>query len=409
MSVPSQPVVPRLFDRRSPPNIVTLVLVAGLSALNMSIFLPSISAMADEFGTTYSVMQLAVSLYLAATAFVQIGVGPLSDKFGRRSVLLISFGIFVFASIGAMLAQTVEVFLFFRIVQAIVSTGIVLSRAVVRDLYPPSQSASVIGYVTMGMALVPMLGPMIGGLLDQVAGWRASFAFLTVAGVLVFALCWSDLGETLATRGQPFSEQVKQYPELFGSPRFWGYVASSSFASGAFFALLGGGSFVADEIFGLSPAQTGMALGAPALGYAVGNFFSGRFAVRAGIDRLVLIGTVISTIGLGISLLVTFAGASTAITFFGLCIMLGLGNGLTMPNSMAGMLSVRPQLAGTASGLGGAIMITGGALLSAAGASMLTVETGILPLQLLMFVTSGLSIAAIVFVFWRTARIRAAD
>ena len=391
----------RVFDRTTPPHIVTLVLLAGIGALNMSIFLPSLAHMADYFNTSYATMQFAVSGYLAMTVFPQLVVGPISDKIGRRPLVLWSIAIFVVASLGAMLAETVGVFLAFRMLQAVVVTNLVLSRSIVRDMVPQDQAASMIGYVTMGMALIPIIGPMIGGALDELFGWQANFAFLTIAGLLILTLCFFDLGETVQDGGLGFREQVKSYPELFASPRFWGYALCTAFASGAFFALLGGASFIAVEVFNLSPFWSGIGLGAPAFGYMFGNYLSGRFSYSQGINKLALIGTIVTLFGLIVSLLLALSGLSTPLLFFGFCSFMGLGNGMTLPNCLAGMLSVRPRLAGTASGLGGAIMVGGGAALSQFAGTLLSVESGTLPLQWLMVVVSIMATVSILFVIWR--------
>lgn len=399
-----KPVV-RFLDRTTAPHVLTLILLAGVAALNNAIFLPSLNGMTAYFGTDYAVMQLAVSGYLAATAVLQVFVGPLADRFGRRPVVLWALGLFTLATIGALFAPTVENFLAFRMTQAVVVTGMVLSRAVVRDMVPADQAASMIGYVTMGMSLAPMVGPMIGGALDQLLGWHATFVFLAGAGALVWALCYRDLGETVSGGGVRFRDQLRSYPELLTSPRFWGYVACAAFGSGAFFALLGGASFVAGTAFHLSPFWTGMALGSPAVGYAVGNGISGRLSVRVGIDRMILWGTGVSTFGMGLSLILSLGGVHHPLVFFGLCTFLGLGNGIMLPSATAGSLSVRPHLAGTASGLGGAIMIGGGAALSALAGSLLTEETGAIPLQVIMLVTSALAGVSILLVMARTRRL----
>ncbi len=396
---------PRFFDRTTPPHMFTLVMLAGLSALNMSLFLPSLNTIAAEYGVDYSVMQLAVSGYFAATAIMQIIVGPISDRFGRRPVVLVGFAIFTAASAGAALAPSGAAFLGFRLVQATVATGMVLSRAVVRDLVSQDKAASMIGYVTLGMSIMPMIGPFIGGAVDEFLGWRANFWLLTLMGLFMVVLVWADQGETVRDRGLPFREQVRQYPALLGSPRFWGYVLCTAFAAGAYYALLGGASLVASGVFGLSPLQTGFALGSPTVGYAVGNYISGRFSVRFGVNRMTLVGTGIASAGLAISLAISVSGYESALLFFGFCTLLGLGNGLTMPNATAGMLSVRPHLAGTASGLGGAIMVTGGAALSAVAGSSLSPEAGSLPLQAIMFGSSVLSGVAIAFVIRRERRL----
>ncbi len=395
----------RFLDRSTPPHIATLILIAGISALNMSIFLPSLQAMAGYFETDYATMQFALSGYLAATAVLQIFVGPISDRFGRRPVLLASLTIFVIASIGAYFATTITVFLAFRMMQAAVATGIVLSRAIVRDMVPQAQAASMIGYVTMGMSLVPMVGPMIGGAIDQFFDWHATFLFLSICGAPVLALCYFDQGETLAEGGMPFREQLKRYPELFASPRFWGYALCAAFASGAFFALLGGASFVASTVFGLSPLWSGIALGAPAIGYGLGNFLAGRYSVKLGINRMAIAGSLLIIAGLGLSLGLALLSFHHALIFFGCCTFLGLGNGIALPNVTAGLLSVRPHLAGTASGLGSAMMVGGGAALAQFAGSLLDPATGAMPLQWLMFLTAIASLMSVLFVIWREKQV----
>jgi len=398
----------QFLNRQTPPHIVTLVLIAGIGALSMSMFLPSLNNMATYYNTSYGLMQLSVSAYLGATALIQIFIGPISDRFGRRKVLFWALGIFVLASVGAALAPSIGVFLGFRMVQATVATGMVLSRAIVRDMVPQDQAASMIGYVTMGMALVPMLGPALGGVLDQIFGWQASFVFLAAAGLAVLVLCFYDLGETVRDGGMSFRAQIATYPELFTSYRFWGYAVCATLASGAFFAFLGGVSFVADRIYGLSPVWAGVALGSPALGYAAGNFISGRYSVRFGINKMILYGALAAGIGLCLSLFLGMAfGTLPALVFFGFNLVMGFGNGVILPNATAGILSVRPHLAGTASGLGGAIMIGGGALLSALAGWLLAGGTTALPLQAIMAACMVLALPAIWFVMRREKQLSA--
>ncbi|MEN8895552.1 MAG: multidrug effflux MFS transporter [Yoonia sp.] len=397
----TQSPIVRFLDRTTPPHILTLVMIAGISALNMTIFLPSLAAMTIYFDTDYATMQYALSGYLAMTAVLQIIVGPISDKIGRRPVALGSLAIFILASIGTYFATSITMFLFFRMLQAAVATGIALSRAVVRDMVPQAQAASMIGYVTMGMALVPMVGPMLGGAVDELFGWHATFLVLIISGIGVFTLVYLDQGETLASGGMSFRDQIRSYPELFSSPRFWGYALCAAFASGAFFALLGGASFIAGTVYSLSPLWSGIAIGAPPLGYAVGNLISGKYSARLGISRMALIGTLFILFGLGTSLALGLMGIHSAVIFFGFCTFLGLGNGITLPNVTAGLLSVRPHLAGTAAGLGGAIMVGGGAALAQFGGTLLNPETGALPMQWLMFSTSVAAVLSVLFVIWR--------
>ena len=385
----------RYLDRTTPPHISTLILLAGLSAMVMNIFLPSLPKMAEHFGTDYAVIQLSVPLYLFFSGILQIFIGPISDNLGRRRVMLWGLGIFFVATVGCLLAPNIAVFLVFRMAQAVIATGMVLSRAVIRDLYTQDESASMIGYVTMGMALVPMISPALGGLLEQGFGWQASFWAMLILGGLVFWVAWADLGETARASGKSLRQQFGEYPELLRSPRFWGYALATGFCSGAFFAYLGGAPFVGTVVFGMEPAVLGLYFGAPAIGYFIGNFVTARTATRFGVNTLVLWGCISNALGGTVSLLIFLAGYGSPLSFFGLMTLVGLGNGLCIPNATAGMLSVRPHLAGTASGLGGAIMIVGGAALSALAGALLTPETGAYPLLWLMLLTAIASVASI--------------
>lgn len=396
----------RFLDRTTPPHIVTLVLLAGLQAATMNIYLPSLPNMALHFGTEYRLMQLSVSLYLGISAFLQLFIGPLSDRFGRRPVMLAALTLFLMATIGTLYSPTVEAFLAFRMLQAVSVAGLVLSRAIVRDMVPQEEAASMIGYVTMGMALVPMVSPLVGGVLEQLFGWQSNFWFLLIAGCMVLALTWYDLGETAAPGRDGGGGQTGELPELLRSPRFWGYCMTMVFASGAFFAYLGGAPFVGSVVFGLSPAMLGFCFGAPAVGYALGNFLSGRYSMRLGTNRMIMIGSVLNALGLSVALILFYLGFGSVGTFFGSMCFVGLGNGLVLPNATAGMLSVRPHLAGTASGLGGAMMIGGGAALAAFAGSLLTPEAGAFPLLWVMFTSAALAILSIIVVFWREQQIR---
>ncbi len=405
MNIPSPRPQIRFLDRSTPPHVVTLVLLAGLSTLAMNIFLPSLPRMAQWFGVDYAVMQLSVSVYLAGSAVLQIIVGPLSDRFGRRPVILWALVLFVAATVAATVAPSVGWFLAARVVQAVVATGMALSRAVIRDMVPADQAASMIGYVTMAMSVVPMIGPAVGGALDELFGWQASFILLTGLGVLTILLVWADLGETAGGTGRSFGAQLRDYPALLTSPRFWGYATAASLASGAFFAYLGGAPFVGDAVFHLSPAVTGYYFAAPAIGYALGNFLAGRYSTRLGIDRMVLIGTVFSTLTLAAGALLSRALPAEPLLFFPFVGLMAVGNGMTLPNANAGLLSVRPQLAGSASGLGGALMIGGGAALAAIVGPLLDARGGHHVLLEVMAVCSALSVVAILLVMRRARRL----
>ncbi|WP_101067381.1 multidrug effflux MFS transporter [Roseovarius salinarum] len=402
--MPDTPPV-RFLDRSTPPHIATLILLAGISALAMNIFLPSLPGMTAYFDTEYRLMQLSVALYLGVNAALQVVMGPVSDRLGRRPVIIGGLAFFLLATLGCILAPNVYVFLTFRMMQATIVVAMVLSRAVVRDMVPQDEAASMIGYVTMGMAVVPMIGPAFGGLLDELFGWKASFWALIGLGALVLWLAWADMGETAPRRHASMRQQIREYPELLTAPRFWGYALATAFSSGAFFAYLGGAPFVGDKVFGLPPAQLGLLFGAPAVGYFLGNFASGSFSVRIGVNRMVLWGTVFNAGGIGINLALFHAGHGGALGFFGLMTLMGLGNGMIIPNATSGALSVRPHLAGTASGLAGALMIGGGGALSALAGALLVPGRGAFPLLWIMFATAMAGLVAILLVMRRERRL----
>jgi DHA1 family bicyclomycin/chloramphenicol resistance-like MFS transporter len=356
--------------------------------------------MARHFDTDYAVIQLAVSLYLAATALLQLLIGPLSDRFGRRPVLIGCFWIFLIGTIAAIYAPTIETFLACRFLQAFSAAGMVLSRAVIRDTVGPDEAASRIGYVTMGMSLVPMIAPSIGGYLDETYGWQSTFILTLGFGLFAIAIVYLDHGETNHHTSASFAAQLRNYPELFRSRRFWGYTLTASFTSGAFFAFLGGGPYVATEILGLSPSSYGIYFGILSAGYMLGNFCSARFSRRVGINRMMLLGNVIAATGMAGSIVLFSAGFFHPLSLFGPAFFTGVGNGITLPNANAGIVSVRPHLAGSASGLGGALQIGGGAALSVIAGAWLTPTSGAFPLLYVMCLSSLAAVASTSYVIY---------
>ena len=392
---------PAFLDGKSPPTFLTLIALASITALTMNMFIPSLPAMTEYFHTEYRIMQLSVAVFMAANALVQLFVGPISDRFGRRPVLIVGLSVFVLASLGCVLAPTATSFLVFRAIQAAVVVSMVLSRTIVRDMYDHNKAASMIGYVTMFMSIVPMVTPAIGGFLDEHLGWHSNFWVLVFSGIVVLALVLFDCGETNQHKSASFRDQFASYPELFSSPRFWGYSLAATFASGAFFAYLGGSPFVGTVVFGLSPSALGIFFGAPSVGYLVGNGITGAMAGKVGINRLIVLGTLLTMTAVAIPLVLTVTGQINHFTFFGPMILLGFGNGLVIPNATVGILSVRPKLAGTASGVGGALMIGGGAGLSALSGSLLKPGIGPGPLLWIMLAVTVLGLLSILFVIWR--------
>lgn len=397
----------QFLDRRAPPHIGTLVLITGIAALNMNIVLPSLPGIAEYFQVSYSFAQLMISAYLGGTAVIQIIIGPLSDRYGRRPVILASLLVFLLATILCVFAPNYETLFVARMLQTVVVSGIVLSRAVVRDMVSTDEAASMIGYITMGMALVPMVGPMIGGVLDEIYGWRSAFVLTFIWGLFVLVLTYFDMGETNRTPSESFAAQFRAYPELIRSRRFWGYALSAAFVSGSFFAFLGGGPYVATTVLGLTPTQLGIYFGITGVGYIAGNYLSARFAIRVGINLMILIGSNVVVFGMVCSIVAFSLGYSHPLVFFGFMLFVGLGNGITLPGANAGIVSVRPHLAGSASGLGGALMIGGGAGLSVLAGALLGPGTGPYPLLLVMLgsaIAGSCAALYVIYVAYQVAR-----
>lgn len=382
----------------SPPRLFTLVLLTALSVLSLNMFLPSLSNMAAEFQADYSLVSLSVAGYLGITAVLQLIMGPLSDRFGRRPVLLTGLVIFILASLGCMLATNIWVFLVFRMLQGTIISGWALSLAVIRDTAPEREAASLMGYVTMAMAVAPMLGPMFGGVLDELFGWRSSFLVLAGFGMAVFGLCWVDLGETNRTPTETFARQFETYPELFRSRRFWGYALCMAFSTGAFYAFLAGTPLVAETVFAMSPATLGFYMGTITAGFTLGSFISGRYAKEFPLTTMMITGRIVACAGLIIGLMLFLAGFVHVLSLFGATVFVGLGNGLTMPSSNAGALSVRPKLAGSASGLAGALTVGGGAMLTSITAIIMTEEHGAYQLLGMMLFCSLMALVAALYV-----------
>src|SRR5690606_32703772 len=207
-----------------------------------------------------------------------------------------------------------------------------VSLAVIRDTTSREQAAGQFGYLAMAWAIAPMLGPTIGGLLDQVLGWRAGFYVLALFGTAVLALCWTDLRETNRTPSNTMAEQYRAYPELIGSNRFWAYCLCAAFSVGAFYAFLAGAPLAASA-FDLSPAVLGLYMGSIIGGFMVGSFLAARLAGRLPMTTILIGGRIVACTGLLFGIILYAAGISHVLALFGPCLFVGLSNGLTQPSA----------------------------------------------------------------------------
>ncbi len=368
----------------SAPHLVTLVLLTATSVMSLNMFLPSLANIAQEFEVSYALASVSVSGFLAVTAVLQLVLGPLADRFGRRPVLLICFTLFALSSVCAATAGSIWVFLAARVVQAGVIAGSALASAVITDTTERSKAASLMGYVSMAMAIAPMLAPMVGGALDEFLGWRSVFWFFSLMGFGVLWLIWSDLGETNPAPADTFMQQLGAYSQLFRSRRFWGYSSCAAFGVGVFYLFISATPLVAAEVFDLSPAIVGVGIGSITIGFFCGSFLSGRYSQRLGLIWMVIAGRVVAVSGVFLSLMIMLIWGPDPAVYFAGGISAGLGNGLTVPNARAGALAIRPHLAGSASGLSGALVVAGGAALTPLPGLFITPENGAWVAMLLM-------------------------
>ncbi|WP_425083261.1 multidrug effflux MFS transporter [Ruegeria profundi] len=383
---------------QTPPTLITLIFATALSVLSLNMFLPSLAHMSEDFAVDYGLVNLSVAGYLAVSAILQLIMGPLSDRYGRRPVLLICMTIFVCASIGCALAESIWLFLGFRLLQAAVVAGSVLSSASIRDQYPPNEAASKLGYVAMAMALAPMLGPMLGGALDMLFGWRAGFVLYSLLGAGLLTLLWFDMGETNTNRSSTFAAQLREYPHLFRARRFWGYALCAAFSIGGFYSFITGAPLVAAAWFDLSPAMLGLGIGIITGGFMVGNFITGRIAARTRLTTMILIGRIVASTGPMLGLLLFLGQMGSVWVFFGSAICVGFGNGLTNANASAGVMSVRPKLAGSAAGLSGAMIVALGAVLTSMTGAFVNAENGPYLVLSMMSGSSFIGLLAVLYV-----------
>lgn len=374
----------------TPPRFPTLVLMTALSVLALNMFLPSLANIARDLETSYALASLAISGFLFVNGVVLFVIGPIADFYGRRPVLLVAMLLFVASSLVCAVAENIWVFLAARTVQAIMIAGSSLASAIISDTHDKSRAASLLAYLAMAMAVAPMLAPMIGGLLDQTLGWRSGFWAYTILGTFAFWLLWVDLGETNPSPAATMLAQIRTYPELFVSRRFWGYTLVMSCGIGAFFLFLAAAPLVGQEIYDLSPAIVGLGIGSITGGFFCGSFLSGRYSQRMGILWMILVGRAVAVIGLSAALCLFALGLNHPLVFFAGAISAGFANGLSIPNARAGALAMRPHIAGSASGLSGALVVFFGAVLTLLPGLFLTPENGAwLTLVMLLVLSLG--------------------
>jgi MFS transporter, DHA1 family, multidrug resistance protein len=374
--------------RRTPWRLLALLIaMAGVSSLSLNILVPAIPGLATKFAADPATVQLAVSLYLMGLAAAQLVFGPLSDRFGRRPVVLAGLALATIASTAAIFAASIASLVIARIAQSLgASTGQTIGRAIIRDLYDREHAASMIGLVTSVVVLMPMVAPLIGGILDTLFGWEAIFVFAALVSFTVFA--WAALTLPETRKLSPSSSQRHfraDLAALAASPRFFGYALCAGLGSAPFFSFLGAAPHVVVTLLGRTSAEYGLWFFVPSIGFMAGNFAVSRLTARFGIDALIWWGIALTIIGCLLNVLVYVAlpGWEMA-TIFLPQIVIGFGNGLLLPTSIAGAVSIRPQVAGTASGATGFIQMAIGAAAAQLGGHVIAHASDAMPMLLLM-------------------------
>jgi DHA1 family bicyclomycin/chloramphenicol resistance-like MFS transporter len=318
-------------------------------------------------------------------------------------VVLAGLGLAALASTAAIFATSIAGLVVARLVQSLgASTGQTMSRAIIRDLYERERAASMIGLVTSVVVLVPMMAPLIGGVLDTLFGWEAIFVAVAAASFAVFLWAALALPETHTgadAPGEP-SHFLADVRALAGSPRFFGYALCAGLGSAPFFSFLGGAPYVVVNMLGRTSAEYGLWFFLPSFGFMFGNFLVSRLSGRYTINVLIWWGIALTILGCLINIAAYLALPGWAMAaLFAPHIVIGVGNGLLLPTAVAGAVSIRPQVAGTASGLTGFIqMAIGGAAAQLSGhiVGSASSATPMLVLMLLFGIATGVAVFALV-------------
>src|SRR5450432_4022472 len=351
--------------------LLLLVAMTGVAPISLYLLVPALPMLASTFGRDISIAQMTVSLYMVGIACSQIIMGPLSDRFGRRPVLQAGLGLMVVvASIGCIFAETLPQLIAARFLQALGgAAGMVVSRAIIRDLYSRERISGMISLVIAVMMIAQMLSPLTGGLLETAFGWRAIFYVITAASLIIAVAIAFTLPETRRDRAEGSGGFRGDVGSLFTSRAFIGYVLCQVLASQIIFAFAGGGPYIVVTQMGRSSAEYGAWFATTGFAYLIGNLFCLRFAPRHSLEKLIWFGLALQFAGSLLNLVWGVTGLNQAPSWLFITQMLVMfANAFVMSNSAAGAISVRPEAAGTASGAMGFLQMGIGALVSQFGA-----------------------------------------
>ena len=352
------------------PGVGLLILLTATSQIAAVIHTPSIPAMAKAFEADPLSIQLVMTLYLIGYAVAQLVVGSLSDAVGRRPVMLFGLALFVAASVACSFAPNIQILFGLRLLQAVgACTGLVVSRAIVRDCFEASQTTRYMGYLGMAIGLMPMLSPSVGGILQSLFGWQANFLAMGVVGFGALLATSYSLSETLpdAVRRPtvPLS-LLRGFRELIVQPSFLAYSSCMAISTAIFFVYLSGGPLVIQGDYGVTPAVYGLVAMSMPSGFIFGNFISSRVSPIIGIERGAILGYLINLIGGGVLLMLANLPNFHLAYFILPSVVIGFGGGFVTSCGFAGVVQGDPSVAGTASGLSGFLQMAISALATVA-------------------------------------------
>jgi len=382
--------------------LALLMAMTAIGPATLNILVPAMPGLITRLATDAGTVQLTLSLFLLSLASAQLLLGPLSDRFGRRPVVLAGLSLAVLASFAAIASSSIESLIGVRIVQAIgASTGVVIGRAIIRDLFERDRAAAMIGLVTTAMVIAPMISPLVGGILDTAFGWEAIFLFIALFSAAVLLWAFVMLPETRPANVAHTPGALRQDARaLLGSAKFLAYVLAGALGSAPFFTFLGGGPHVVVTLMGRTSAEFGLWFAVTSLGYMSGNFTAARLSQRFGVDWMITAGIGFELIGASLTavLVATLPDAGPAIIFLPQ-LVISYGNGLLLPNAIAGAVSVRPQAAGTASGMTGFTQMAIGAASTQVVTILLAGASTAMPMAWMlvaMVVATGVAFGALV-------------
>ncbi|MEQ8248833.1 MAG: multidrug effflux MFS transporter [Alphaproteobacteria bacterium] len=349
-------------------TLILLLLLNAISIVAMQFIVPAMPDLVGAFATTPAMVQLTLTMFMLGYAVFQIAYGPLSDRFGRKGVLMWATAVFVVGSFLGAFAQSIEVLIVARVLQSVgAAAGFVLPPAVARDVYGHDGAPPAIGWISISAGLAALLAPYLGGLVHETAGWRWGMGLNGVLGIAILLACGFLLAEShprALRQSVGIAGLARGYAALGRSRRFMGYLLATAFVNGAFYAFFAGGAFVAIEILGLSPSQFGLLTVPVVLFFLPSAYLSVRLAARYGATRIIALGTATTALGSIGLLVVALSGNLGVGALLVASALLGWGNGQVIPNATAAAINLFPKLAGTASASLGTAQMGMGAIAS---------------------------------------------